>query len=114
MASRERQRPGFCAMWTIAKKEWRLLSRDPRAGIILIAMPFVFILVLGLSLGEGFGQKPDDRLRISLVDLDQGYVEPKAILQEVRALFTRTPQASGVAAGVDGPELAVLTLAGST
>jgi ABC-type Na+ efflux pump permease subunit len=66
------------AIWTIARKEARLLLRDPRAGIILLAMPFVFILVLGLSLGEGFGQKPDDRLRVSLVDLDQGYVPPPA------------------------------------
>src|SRR5437870_595539 len=63
-------------IWTIAKKEGRLLLRDPRAGIILLAMPFVFILVLGLSLGEGFGQKPDDRLRISIVDMDQGYRDP--------------------------------------
>jgi ABC-type multidrug transport system permease subunit len=41
-------------------------------------MPFLFIVVLGLSLGEGFGQKPDDRLRVSLVDLDQGYNDPAA------------------------------------
>src|SRR5262249_38733231 len=50
----------------------RLLLRDPRAAIILLAMPLLFILVLGISLGEGFGQKPDDRLRVSLVDLDDG------------------------------------------
>src|SRR5262249_30923759 len=35
-----------------------------------------FILVLGLVLGEGFGQKPDDRLRVSVVDLDKGYADP--------------------------------------
>jgi ABC-type multidrug transport system permease subunit len=40
--------------------------------VILLAMPLVFILVLGLALGEGFGQKPDDRLRVSLVDEDTG------------------------------------------
>src|SRR5262245_4738550 len=60
------------AIWTLAKKDLRLLLRDRRAMIILLAMPFIFILILGLSLGEGFGQKPDDRLRVSLVDLDQG------------------------------------------
>jgi ABC-type multidrug transport system permease subunit len=59
-------------IWTLAKKELRLLLRDPKAAIILLVMPFMFILVLGLSLGEGFGQKPDDRLRVSLVDLDEG------------------------------------------
>src|SRR5437867_2618766 len=60
------------AIWTLAKKDLRLLLRDPRAGVILLAMPLIFILVLGVSLGEGFGQKPDDRLRVSLVDLDPG------------------------------------------
>jgi ABC-type Na+ efflux pump permease subunit len=59
-------------IWTLAKKELRLLLRDPKAAIILLVMPFLFILVLGVSLGEGFGQKPDDRLRVSLVDLDRG------------------------------------------
>jgi ABC-type Na+ efflux pump permease subunit len=59
-------------IWTLAKKELRLLLRDPKAAIILLVMPLLFILVLGLSLGEGFGQKPDDRLRVSIVDLDSG------------------------------------------
>src|SRR5262245_53068913 len=63
----------------LAKKDFRLLLRDPRAAIILLAMPFLFILVLGISLGEGFGQKPDDRLRISFVDLDKGMDDPAVI-----------------------------------
>src|SRR5262249_17976250 len=37
-----------------------------------LTMPLVFILVLGLALGESFGQKPDDRLRISIVNEDAG------------------------------------------
>jgi ABC-2 type transport system permease protein len=73
------------AFWTIAKKEARLLLRDPRASFILLAMPFLFILVLGLSLGESFGQKPDDRLRVSLVDEDEGYIEPAESVREVAA-----------------------------
>jgi ABC-type Na+ efflux pump permease subunit len=60
-------------IWTLAKKDLRLLLRDRRAVVILFAMPLIFILVLGLSLGQGFGQKPDARLRVSIVDLDQGY-----------------------------------------
>src|SRR5262245_49229206 len=60
------------AIWTLAKKDLRLLLRDPRALVILLAMPLIFILVLGVSLGEGFGQKRDDRLRVSVVDLDEG------------------------------------------
>jgi ABC-2 type transport system permease protein len=63
-------------IWTLARKDLRLLLRDPRAVVVLLAMPLIFILVLGLSLGETFGQKPDDRLRISVVDLDEGYTDP--------------------------------------
>jgi ABC-type multidrug transport system permease subunit len=59
-------------IWTVAKKDLRLLVRDVRAVLILLAMPLFFILVLGVSVGEGFGQKPDDRLRVTIVDLDQG------------------------------------------
>jgi ABC-type Na+ efflux pump permease subunit len=63
-------------VWTLARKDLRLLLRDPRAVVVLLAMPLIFILVLGVSLGDTFGQKPDDRLRISIVDLDQGFREP--------------------------------------
>src|SRR5439155_27024953 len=58
--------------WTIAKKEFRLLLRDRRAALLLLAMPLLFILILGLLLGESFGQKADDRQRVSIVDLDHG------------------------------------------
>jgi len=53
-------------------KELRLLLRDPWSALVLLAMPLLFILVLGLLLGEGFGQKTDDRTRIVIVDLDAG------------------------------------------
>jgi ABC-type Na+ efflux pump permease subunit len=73
-------------IWTLAKKELRLLLRDPKAAVILLVAPFLFILVLGISLGEGFGQKPDDRLRVVVVDLDQGYT-----LEEAMAWLAATP-----------------------
>jgi ABC-type Na+ efflux pump permease subunit len=60
------------AVWTLVKKELRVLLRDRIATVLLLGMPLVFILVLGLLLGEGFGQQPDDRLRVSLVSFDQG------------------------------------------
>src|SRR5262249_9156744 len=67
--------PGRLRMviWALAKKELRLLLRDRLSAGILLGMPLFFILVLGLLLGEGFGQKADDRLRVSVVDLDEGY-----------------------------------------
>jgi len=58
--------------FTLALKDLRLLFRDARSGVILLVMPLLFVAVLGMSVGEGFGQKPDDRLRISVVDLDEG------------------------------------------
>jgi ABC-2 type transport system permease protein len=59
-------------IWVLARKELRLLLRDRLAAGLLVGMPLLFILVLGLLLGEGFGQKPDDSLRLSLVDADRG------------------------------------------
>src|SRR3954454_1817001 len=59
-------------IWTLAKKELLLLLRDRLALGLLLAMPLVFILILGLLLGEGFGQKPDDRLNVSILVLDDG------------------------------------------
>jgi hypothetical protein len=57
---------------TLALKDLRLLLRDPRSAVILFLMPVVLILILGLSLGEAFGKKPDDRIRISVVVEDAG------------------------------------------
>ena len=59
-------------IWTLAKKDLRLLVRDARALIILLAMPLIFILVLGMSLGENFGQKPSAGLRVSVLILYEG------------------------------------------
>src|SRR5262245_2275181 len=57
---------------TLAGKDLRLLLRDARSAVILLLMPLLFVAVLGMAVGEGFGQKPDDRLRISIVNLDKG------------------------------------------
>ena len=55
------------SIWTLARKDLRVLLRDTRAAIILLTMPLVFIFVLGLAVGE-----PDERLRITIVDEDAG------------------------------------------
>jgi ABC-2 type transport system permease protein len=59
-------------VWTLVKKELRLVLRDPVSLLLLFVLPLLFILVFGLFVGEGFGQKPDKRLRIMLLDLDGG------------------------------------------
>src|SRR5688572_25001635 len=58
--------------FTIARKDLRLLLRDPRSAVILLGTPLVLVLVLGIALGEVFGRKPDDRIRISVVVEDEG------------------------------------------
>jgi ABC-type Na+ efflux pump permease subunit len=63
-------------IWALARKDLRLLVRDARAMIILLAMPLIFILVLGVSLGEGFGKKAEDKLRVSVLVLDEGLPRP--------------------------------------
>jgi ABC-type Na+ efflux pump permease subunit len=57
-------------IWTLASKDFRLLLRDARAIVILLAMPLIFIIVLGVSLGEDFGKR--DKLRVSVLNLDEG------------------------------------------
>ena len=63
---------GLMVIWTLAKKDMRLLVRDARALIILLAMPLIFILVLGVSLGENFGKKPSEGLHVTVLNLDEG------------------------------------------
>jgi ABC-type Na+ efflux pump permease subunit len=93
-------------IWTVAKKELRLLGRDPRAGVLLLGMPLLFILILGLLLGEGFGQNPDKRLRVSIVDLDQGYA-----VEEAASWLLLLPAPGAMPAGAHPHEVAALTLA---
>ncbi len=92
-------------IWTLAKKDLRLLLRDARAMIILLAMPIIFILVLGVSLGEGFGQKPADRLRVSLLIQDEGlprYFDRPAMIREGTSWLAALPNGQGLP-GVLGP-----------
>ncbi len=56
--------------WLLIKKDLRLMMRDRRAIVVLLLMPLLLIFVLAMSLGEGY-----ERLRISVVDLDRGWVE---------------------------------------
>ncbi|HVK09866.1 MAG TPA: ABC transporter permease [Gemmataceae bacterium] len=57
---------------TLAAKDFRLLRRDYRSAVILLVTPLVFVAVLSLVVGQGFGQTPDNRLRVSVVNLDAG------------------------------------------
>src|SRR5918998_1396818 len=63
------------AILTLATKDLRLLLRDPRSAVILLVTPLLLIGVLYFALGEGFGEKPDERLRISVVNRDPAEAE---------------------------------------
>jgi ABC-2 type transport system permease protein len=81
-------------IWTLARKDLRLVVRDARALVILLVMPLIFILVLGVSLGEGFGRKAEDRLRVSVLNQDQGvprYFDRPAMLRDGLAWLSVTP-----------------------
>ena len=59
-------------IFTIARKDLQLLLRDPRSAVILLVMPLILMLILGLTLGRAFGEKPDSKIRISIVVEDTG------------------------------------------
>lgn len=88
------------AIWTLAKKDFRLVFRDMRALVILVAMPLIFVLVLGVSVGEGFGQKPADRLRVTVLNLDRGlprfFDRPAMLRQGFAGLTLGSPATGGV------------------
>jgi ABC-type multidrug transport system permease subunit len=101
-------------IWTLTKKELRLLFRDRLAALILLGMPLVFIVLLGLLLGEGFGQDPDNRLRVTLLDLDRGYADQVPVREALAWLtLSPAPTAPGLPqqiAGVVGANLASQSL----
>ncbi len=85
-------------IWTIAKKDLRLLVRDARAVIILLAMPLILILVLGISLGDNFGKSSAAGLKISVLLEDKGiprFFDRPAMTREIVGCLACTPNAAG-------------------
>jgi ABC-2 type transport system permease protein len=79
---------------TLAKKDLRLLVRDARAMIILLAMPLIFILVLGVSLGENFGKPASAGLRVSVLVEDEGvprFFDRPAMIRDGLGCLAITP-----------------------
>ena len=55
--------------WEITRKDLKLLWRDKRTAFILIALPMIFITVIGLTFGQLLGWKNENQLyRIAVVD----------------------------------------------
>lgn len=58
--------------WILTRKDLKLLARDRRALILLVALPLVFISVLGMSTGQFLtrGDQPKN-LKLAIVRLDE-------------------------------------------
>ena len=60
------------SIWIITAKDLLLLARDPRALVMLLVLPLLFIAIVGMSTGQ-FLTKEDntERFRIAVVDASQ-------------------------------------------
>ena len=66
--------------WEITKKDLRLLTRDRRALVTLVAFPLIFIGILGISSGKLLGWKAENELlKITVVDEDGGEVAAELV-----------------------------------
>lgn len=74
------------SFWTIARKDLLLLARDSRALILLVALPLVFITIIGLTTGKLLGWKSENQvLKIGIVDeLDYAAIEDDVSRREAR------------------------------
>lgn len=56
-------------VWNIAAKDLLLLVRDRRALVVLVALPLVFIAIIGMSTGKMMGWKNrNEQLRLAVVN----------------------------------------------
>ena len=67
------------AILTLAAKDLRYAHPRSRGPVALYHHSLLLILVLGLAAGESFGQTPDDRMLISVVNLDEGHPAGHAV-----------------------------------
>lgn len=72
--------------WKITRKDIRLLLRDRRALLVLIALPLTFISILGFTTGQLFSQKEKGKkYRLGVVNEDKSELSEK-LLDEVRKI----------------------------
>lgn len=86
--------------WRITWKDLRVLWRDRRSFVILIALPLVFITIIGLSTGQLLGwRNSNSELRIAVVNRDGGELSQSIVarLREqdgVRIIVAASPRDS--------------------
>lgn len=79
-------------IWNIAKKDLVLLARDRRAVSVLIALPLVFIAIIGMSTGQMLGwRNANEQLKLAIINQDHR--------QDEASVDAAPEPASGDAAG---------------
>lgn len=68
--------------WQLTKKDLKLLVRDRRTVFTLVALPMIFITILGASAGQLFNQREKARrVRLGVVNEDQTELAGKMLTQ---------------------------------
>jgi ABC-2 type transport system permease protein len=71
--------------WNITKKDARLLIRDRRTLFSLVALPLLFITILGLSAGQIYSDKEKARkMRVGVVDESSSSLSSNLITEVVK------------------------------
>jgi ABC-2 type transport system permease protein len=82
-------------IWSIAKKDLLLLARDRRAVSVLIALPLVFIAIVGMSTGQMLGwRNTNEELRLAVVNKDRKGHEAAANAEPVQGSESAAESAS--------------------
>src|SRR6516225_1445881 len=71
--------------WKIARKDLRILLRDRRTLFSLVALPLLFITILGLSAGQLYSDKEKARkMRVGVVNESSSPLSGKLITEVVK------------------------------
>ena len=72
-------------LWKISKKDMRILIRDRRTLFSLIALPLLFITILGLSAGQLFSESDEaKKIRVGVVNEDVSELSAKLITEVLK------------------------------
>lgn len=102
--------------WQITKKDLWVLCRDRRTLVILLALPLVFITILGFSTGQLLGWRNENQLlKIVVVDEDHGEMAREVIAaldkRDGLRVFHATAREQGEKLLDDGDYLAAVFIA---
>src|SRR6516164_3594618 len=72
-------------LWKISRKDMRILIRDRRTLFSLVALPLLFITILGLSAGQLFSESDEaKKIRVGVVNQDVSELSAKLITEVLK------------------------------